>query len=64
MVWTVVYHPEAEGELDDIPVLAERVAIVHAVEKLEALGPEAQVNRRGFARAVEAAAVRLNEIET
>ena len=107
-MWRVVYHPEAEGELGDIPVLAERVAVVHAVEKLEALGPdlpfphqshiegpirelrpragrspwrafygrigdsfviaaigpEAQVNRRGFARAVEAAAVRLNEIET
>jgi len=40
VVWTVVYHPEAERELGAIPVLAERVASVHAVEKLEALGPD------------------------
>jgi len=106
-VWAVVYHPEAERELDGIPVPGERVAVVHAVEKLEALGPElpfphqshiegpvrelrpragrspwrafygrigdsfviasvgpeADVNRRGFARAVQAAADRLNDIE-
>jgi hypothetical protein len=108
VVWAIVYHPEAERELGDIPVPAERVAVVHAVEKLEALepelpfphqshiegpirelrpragrspwrafygrigdtfviasvGPEAEVNRRGFVRAVKAAAVRLDDIET
>ncbi len=38
VVWTVVFHPEAEAELDALPV-SERVATLHAVEKLEALGP-------------------------
>ena len=37
-VWTVVFHPEAEAELDALPV-KERVAVMHAVEKLAAVGP-------------------------
>ncbi len=37
MVWEVVYHPSAEAERNDIPP-KERVAIAHAVEKLEILG--------------------------
>ena len=109
-MWTVVYHPDAESELDQLPV-TERAAMVHAIEKLEALGPrlpfphqssvrghagslrelrsragrspwrglydrrgdvfvlaaigpEANVDRRGFDRAVMAALRRLDEIET
>ncbi|WP_157751617.1 type II toxin-antitoxin system RelE/ParE family toxin [Actinoplanes derwentensis] len=38
MDWEVVVHPEAELELAKIPS-AEAVAIFHAFEKLEALGP-------------------------
>jgi hypothetical protein len=38
MSWTVAYHPEAETELIALPA-AEQVAIAHAVEKLQALGP-------------------------
>ncbi|MEX2100062.1 MAG: type II toxin-antitoxin system RelE/ParE family toxin [Acidimicrobiia bacterium] len=107
-MWAVVYHPEAEDELGSIPVVRERTAITHVVEKLAALGPrlpfphqshvegpirelrpragrspwrafygqigdtfviasigsEAAVNRRAFARAVEAAVARLNDIES
>jgi hypothetical protein len=37
-VWTVVLHPEAEAELDALP-LKERIAVMHAIEKLEAAGP-------------------------
>ena len=37
-VWTVVFHPEAEAELDALPA-KERVAVMHAVEKLAAAGP-------------------------
>jgi hypothetical protein len=36
--WLVVYHPEAAAELQDLPA-SERVAIGHAVEKLESAGP-------------------------
>lgn len=36
--WSVLYHPEAETELNALPV-NEQVAIGHAAEKLEALGP-------------------------
>ena len=107
-MWPVRYHPEAERELDGLP-LDERVAVLHAVDKLAALGPalryphqsevrgggglrelrpragrspwrafyrrvesayvigaigsEAQVDKRGFARAVKAANSRLSEIE-
>jgi hypothetical protein len=110
LVWTVVFHPDAESELGQLPA-TERAAMVHAIEKLEALGPrlpfphqssvrghaaslrelrsragrsrwrgfydrrggifvlaaigpEAQVDRRGFDRAVAAALGRLDEIET
>ena len=38
MVWTVVFHPEAESELAALAV-AEQAAVLHAVEKLKALGP-------------------------
>jgi hypothetical protein len=38
MSWTVAYHPEAETELIALTA-AEQVAIAHAVEKLQALGP-------------------------
>jgi hypothetical protein len=34
----VAYHPDADIELTLLPA-AEQVAIVHAVEKLQALGP-------------------------
>jgi hypothetical protein len=37
-VWAVVFHPEAEAELAALP-LKERVAVMHAVEKLTAVGP-------------------------
>jgi hypothetical protein len=37
-VWTVVFHPEAEAELDALPA-KERVAVMHAVEKLAGAGP-------------------------
>ena len=37
-MWAVVFHPEAEAELDALP-LKERVAVMHAVEKLAAAGP-------------------------
>lgn len=39
MPWTVYIHPQAEAELRRIPA-AERVAVLNAVEKLEALGPD------------------------
>ena len=38
MPWLVVYHPEAADELQRLPT-TERVAIGHAVEKLESEGP-------------------------
>jgi hypothetical protein len=38
MPWTVSLHPLAEAELRRIPA-AERVAVLNAAEKLEALGP-------------------------
>ena len=34
----MVFHPEAEAELDALPA-KERVAVMHAVEKLAAAGP-------------------------
>ncbi|SRR5260370_15112228 len=107
-MWSVLYHPEAEPELDELPV-QERVAVLHAAEKLAALGPdlryphqsevrdgdglrelrpragrspwrafyrrlgkafviaaigpEAEVDKRGFRRAVMLANKRLSEIE-
>lgn len=39
MRWTVSLHPEAEAELQRIPA-AERVALLNAAQKLEALGPD------------------------
>src|SRR3712207_1439171 len=108
MAWDVLWHPEAEKERGELPP-AERVAVDHAIEKLEALGPdlafphssavkdadrlrelrprqgrspwqafyrqigqafvvgavgpEATVKPRLFARAVRAAVERLNEVE-
>jgi hypothetical protein len=38
MPWTVSLHPQAEAELQRIPA-AERVALLNAAQKLEALGP-------------------------
>jgi hypothetical protein len=38
VAWTVAYHPDAETELGALPA-AERTAVAHAVEKLQALGP-------------------------
>jgi len=38
VTWIVVYHPEAHAQLRGLPV-TEQVAIAHAVEKLESLGP-------------------------
>jgi hypothetical protein len=38
-VWRVRFHPEAEEELGKLPAV-EQAAILHAVEKLEALGPD------------------------
>ena len=47
-----MYHPEAEAELARL-ITSERVAMLHAVEKLEALGPALpfphQSNIRGAA---------------
>ena len=38
-MWEAVYHPDAEAERSKLPA-KERTAIAHAVEKLEALGPD------------------------
>ncbi|SCL19917.1 type II toxin-antitoxin system RelE/ParE family toxin [Micromonospora inyonensis] len=38
MLWPVFYHPDAKTELDELPA-NERVAVGHAVEKLESRGP-------------------------
>ena len=38
MSWDVVFHPDAESELEQL-IAAERAAIIHTVEKLVALGP-------------------------
>jgi hypothetical protein len=38
VVWTVVFHPLAEKEFGALPA-PDRVAVVHATEKLAALGP-------------------------
>jgi hypothetical protein len=38
-VWNVVFHPHAEAELTAL-VAGERTAILHAVDKLSALGPQ------------------------
>jgi len=37
-MWPVVFHPAAEKELGALPA-PDRVAVLHAVEKLAALGP-------------------------
>ena len=37
-MWQVVYHPDVEAELARLPA-GERAAMLHAVEKLEAVGP-------------------------
>jgi hypothetical protein len=37
-VWAVVFHPAAEQELAALPA-TDRVAVLHAAEKLAALGP-------------------------
>ena len=39
MPWTVSLHPLAEAELQRLPA-AERVAVLNAAQKLEALGPD------------------------
>jgi hypothetical protein len=107
-VWDVVFHSEAEPELDAL-VAVERAAVFNAIEKLKALGPrlpfphqshvegaegirelrpragrsrwrafygqigvtfvvaaigpEAKVDPRGFRRAVDAATIRLAQVE-
>jgi hypothetical protein len=38
VVWTVVFHPSAEKELDALSA-PDRVAVLHAAEKLAARGP-------------------------
>jgi ribosome-binding protein aMBF1 (putative translation factor) len=38
-VWSVVFHPHAEAELTGL-ITGERTAILHAVDKLSALGPQ------------------------
>lgn len=37
-MWQVLFHPAAAAELELLPV-RERVALLHAVEKLQVLGP-------------------------
>jgi hypothetical protein len=37
-VWAVVFHPAAEKELGGLSAV-DRVAVLHAVEKLAAIGP-------------------------
>jgi hypothetical protein len=39
MLWTVYLLPQAEAELQLLP-LAERAAVLNAAKKLEALGPD------------------------
>jgi hypothetical protein len=39
MSWAVVLHPRAEDELRRLPA-SERVAVLNAAKKLEALGPD------------------------
>ena len=48
-MWRVLYHPEAEDELDRLPV-PERVAVLHAVDKLAALGPDLHYPHQGEVR--------------
>lgn len=108
MPWTVLIHPDAEKELDQLPV-RERAAVVTVIDKLRAIGgglpyphssnvqiadnlrelrprqgrcrwrafyrpvgdvfvvaavgPEAESDLRGFNKAVERAAIRLDELE-
>ena len=108
-MWTILFHPDAEAELNRLPP-RERVALLHAVDKLIALGPtlpfphqsgvqgmvnvrelrpragrsawrafyrrigdvfviaavgpEAEVNKRGFDRAAADALTRLADITT
>jgi hypothetical protein len=38
-VWTVSWHKDADLELNKLPV-PERVAMLHAIDKLMALGPQ------------------------
>jgi hypothetical protein len=44
-VWTVVFHPSAEKELGALSAL-DRVAALHAAEKLAALGPTLPIRIR------------------
>lgn len=48
-VWTVAFHPEAEAELDALPV-KERIAVMHAVEKLVAVGPRCRSHTRATSK--------------
>jgi hypothetical protein len=49
-VWTVQWHLEAEQELQGLPP-AERVALLRAVQKLEALGPRLPFPHQSAVRA-------------
>lgn len=49
-MWTVKYLAEAEAERNALPA-AERIAIQHAVEKLQALGPRLPFPHSADARA-------------
>lgn len=37
--WTVLWHPGSAAERQAIPANPDRVALLHAAEKLQALGP-------------------------
>jgi hypothetical protein len=51
-MWEVDYHPEAEAERSELPA-KERVAIAHAVEKLEIFGPALPFPHQSDVRGVE-----------
>jgi hypothetical protein len=53
-MWTVLFHPEAEQELAALVVVSERAALLHAVTKLEALGPSLPFPHQSAVKGVRA----------
>jgi len=51
-VWHVLFHPDATAELDGLPA-RERVALLHAVDKLSALGPTLPFPHQSSVQGVE-----------
>ena len=51
-MWVVGWHKDADLELDKLPI-PERVAMLHAVDKLEALGPRLPYPHQSSIRGVQ-----------